>query len=180
MANSNVKTLRIGFDIDQLEKVIDGFQPALICLSPGPGSPKEFGLDAIIKKIRELKIPIFGVCLGLQALVEHFGGTLSQLDNPMHGKKSEIEITDYDSKLFSCIQSPFNAGRYHSLYANADTFPKDKLKVTAQTVDDQLIMVIEHLSEPIAAVQFHPESIMTFDNNVGNHIILNVLERLAL
>lgn len=180
IANADVKTIRIGLTIAELEQIIHEFNPSLICLSPGPGSPKEFGLNEIITKIRELKIPIFGVCLGLQALVEHFGGTLSQLETPMHGKKSKIEIIDKESIVFKNIKSPFEAGRYHSLYANKDTFPYDELKITAQTNDDQLVMGIEHVSEAIAAVQFHPESIMTFDKNVGFLVILEILKSIAL
>ena len=156
MANCNVKTLRIGFEIDELEKLVKEFKPSLICLSPGPGSPKEFGLNIVISKIREMNIPIFGVCLGLQAIVEYFGGTLSQLDTPMHGKKSDINIIENNSKMFKGIKSPFSAGRYHSLYANKDSIDSNALKIVAQTTNDDIVMAVEHVSEPIAAVQFHP------------------------
>ena len=179
IANADVKTLRVGFKMNELEKLIDEYDPSLICLSPGPGSPKEFGLNEVINKVRELKIPIFGVCLGLQALIEHFGGNLGQLNNPMHGKKSQVTINDTESKLFEGVQSPFEAGRYHSLYADLESFPED-LKITATSVDDGIVMAIEHKSEAICAVQFHPESIMTFDNNVGHQLISNVLKSFAL
>lgn len=180
MVNCEVKTIRIGFTMEEFTKLITDFKPDLVCLSPGPGSPTDFGLDEIIAKLRELSIPIFGVCLGLQAIVEHFGGTLGQLDTPMHGKKSKMEIVDTQSKIFKNIESPFEAGRYHSLYANRETFPNDDLKIVAQTVDDHIIMGLEHRNENICAVQFHPESIMTFDKNVGISILIEVLESFAL
>lgn len=179
IANADVKTLRVGFEMSELEKLIAEYKPSLVCLSPGPGSPKEFGLNEVITKVRELKIPIFGVCLGLQALIEHFGGNLGQLNNPMHGKKSEVEIIDDTSKLFAGIPSPFDAGRYHSLYADVSSFPKE-LIITATSVEDDIVMGMEHKSEAICAVQFHPESIMTFENNVGHQLISNVLKSFAL
>ena len=96
-------------------------------------------------------IPIFGVCLGLQGIVEYFGGKLGQLDYPQHGKPAIVNILE-KSPLFKGMQDKFNVGRYHSLYA--ENIP-DELSVTART-DDGVVMAIEHKTLPIAAVQFHP------------------------
>lgn len=178
MARASVHTRRIGFSRDELATDIAELSPDIVCLSPGPGSPTDFGLNDVIDVARSNNLPIFGVCLGLQALVEYFGGTLGQLDVPMHGKVSRIDVTDNSSKLFAGINSSFDAGRYHSLFAVEDTFPVKDLKVTARTHDDGVIMAIEHVSEPIAAVQFHPESIMTLEDGVGLAIVSNAI-RLA-
>ena len=123
MAGSHVDTKRVGFSLDDFKKDLDIIQPDLICLSPGPGSPSDFGTNELITEIRNRSLPIFGVCLGLQALVEHFGGTLSQLDVPMHGKISQIDLVDGGGKIFREVEESFKAGRYHSLYANENTFP---------------------------------------------------------
>lgn len=179
MCGATVHTRRVGFSQDEFEKEISTLNPDLICLSPGPGSPSEFGLSWIIDKSRQNNLPIFGVCLGLQALVEYFGGELEQLEIPMHGKPSQILIENSQAHIFTGIDSPFQAGRYHSLIADESKFPKE-LTITARTQDDKVIMAIEHVAEPIAAVQFHPESIMTMDKGVGRQLIQNVLDNLAL
>ena len=126
-------------------------------------------IDAALKK----GIPLFGVCLGLQGIVEYFGGELAELDYPMHGKQSTVTHTSSD--LFSGIAEQFLAGRYHSLVAK--TVP-DCLQVTAVT-EDNSVMAVEHKSLPIQAVQFHPESIMSLENQSGYRLIRNVLEKLA-
>lgn len=177
MSGSQVNTRRIGFSLADFKNDIAGTKPDLVCFSPGPGSPSDFGLSALIEETRNQKLPIFGVCLGLQAIVEHFGGTLSQLETPMHGKISQIDLVGDGGKLFAGISPTFNAGRYHSLYADRDTLPAE-LKVTATTHLDNVIMGIEHISEPIAAVQFHPESIMTFEDSVGRRIVDNACKNL--
>ncbi len=178
MCGASVHTRRVGFTPEEFQADLNELKPDLICLSPGPGSPTDFGLSAIIEKARAAHIPIFGVCLGLQALVEYFGGDLAQLEIPVHGKPSAIIVESDGGKLFIGIQSPFDAGRYHSLFAHPDSFPHEHLKVTAHT-NDGVIMAIEHVSEPIAAVQFHPESIMTLENKVGQAIVQNALDHLA-
>lgn len=180
IGGARVHTKRIGFTQDELQKTLEELNPDLVCLSPGPGSPTDFGLFWIIEKVRELNIPIFGVCLGLQALVEYFGGELEQLETPMHGKPSQIEVLGDGGIVFSDLEKVFEAGRYHSLIAKESKFPEDDLIVTARTKDDGVIMGIQHKTEPIAAVQFHPESIMTKANDVGMRMIQNVLDNLAL
>lgn len=141
----------------------------LLVLSPGPSEPKRFDVAATIACALERNIPIFGVCLGLQGIVEYFGGELRQLPVPMHGKQSEVLREDSD--LFTDLPETFPAGRYHSLVAA--TVP-DCLRVTAQT-EDEVVMAVEHGELPIWAVQFHPESIMSLQNGHGPHLIRNLL-----
>ena len=115
------------------------------------------------------------MCLGLQALVEAYGGKLAQLDIPMHGKPSRIEL-DEPGIVFSGLPDKITIGRYHSIFANPEELPEDFI-VTART-EDGVIMGIEHKSEPVAAVQFHPESIMSLGGNVGIRMIENVVTHL--
>jgi anthranilate synthase len=165
---ADVTTIRPEF-LSQLlqEKSID-----LVVLSPGPGEPKDFNLNDTIKIILKKNIPIFGVCLGLQGIVEYFGGELAILPYPMHGKPSTVKI--YPSALFSNLPDNITVGRYHSLYAKNETVPHE-LKIIAQT-DDGVIMAIEHRTLPIWAVQFHPESILSMNKNVGMQIIQNLVQ----
>jgi anthranilate synthase len=165
-----VTTLRHGFS----EEVFDRLQPDLVVLSPGPGKPSEFGITATIQACVKRQIPIFGVCLGLQSIVEAYGGELGVLDYPQHGKPGRIRVTAPESVLFQGLPTTFNAGRYHSLYAIPDRLPS-QLQVTAVT-EDGTIMAIEHQSLPIAGVQFHPESIMTLTGDVGLGVIKNVVD----
>ncbi|WP_439529889.1 anthranilate synthase [Pannonibacter sp.] len=158
------------------DHVFHDVNPDLVVLSPGPGSPKDFDCAATIGRARARALPIFGVCLGLQALAEGLGGELGQLDVPMHGKPSPISILG-NSLLFEGLTSPVIVGRYHSLYARKDKLPKE-FRITAET-EDGVIMAIEHELEPIAAVQFHPESIMSLDQDGGHKIIENVVTRLV-
>lgn len=168
---ATVKTLRHGFS----ESVFDDERPDLVVLSPGPGRPKDFKVPETVHACIKRNIPIFGVCLGLQGIVEAFGGELNVLDYPQHGKPSQLIVTDSDSVLFKGLPETFPVGRYHSLYANPEKLPS-QLKVTAIT-EDEVIMGIEHQSLPIAAVQFHPESIMTLTGNIGLAIIKNVVAK---
>jgi len=158
------------------DHVFHDVNPDLVVLSPGPGNPKDFDCAATIGRARARNLPIFGVCLGLQALSEYFGAELGQLDVPMHGKPSPITL-EGNSLVFDGLNAPVIVGRYHSLYAKRDTLPSN-IRVTAQT-DDNIVMAIEHLQEPIAAVQFHPESIMSLDQDAGHKIIENVVTRLV-
>lgn len=153
----------------------DRLAPDLVVLSPGPGRPADFHCAETIAEARRRGLPIFGVCLGLQALVEAFGGRLDQLALPMHGKPSEIHVGE-PGRLFAGLPASFAVGRYHSLIADRAVLPAE-LKVTAET-SDGVVMAIEHVSEPIAAVQFHPESIMTLGGEVGMAIIRNAVATL--
>lgn len=165
-----VTTLRYGFDLSELDHI----QPDLVVLSPGPGRPSDFDTRATIEAALARQLPLFGVCLGLQALVEYFGGQLGTLSYPMHGKPSDIEVLG--GRLFEGLPSPFVAGRYHSLHA-AKMPPE--LQVTARSHDPDVVMALEHRSLPIAAVQFHPESILTADGDHGLEMVANVVRHFA-
>ena len=166
---AKVTTLRHGF----AESLLDREEPDLVVLSPGPGNPSDFKVAATVHACQQRHIPIFGVCLGLQGIVEAFGGELGILDYPQHGKASQISVIGEDSTLFQGLPASFAVGRYHSLHALSEKLPAE-LKVTAIT-DDGVVMGIEHRRLPIAAVQFHPESIMTLAGGVGQTIIDNVV-----
>ena len=169
---ANVVTQRAGFPLEDLSQR----RPDLLVLSPGPGTPSDFSTSMMIEAALALEIPIFGVCLGLQAVVEFFGGALSQLDTPMHGKASPIHVVG--GRLFEGLPTEFRAGRYHSLYAKEDTVPAS-LEVTANSGDDGIVMAVEHKSLPISAVQFHPESIMSFDDEIGLRLVRNAVQILT-
>lgn len=154
------------------EEIFDRVKPDLVVLSPGPGTPKDFDTAATIKKARARDLPIFGVCLGLQALAEAYGGELRQLAVPMHGKPSRIRISK-PGIIFSGLPKEVTVGRYHSIFADPVRLPSDFV-VTAET-EDGVIMAFEHKKEPIAAVQFHPESIMTLGHDAGMRMIENVV-----
>ncbi len=164
-----VLTLRPG----AARKYLENNSVDLVILSPGPSEPKHFSMNETIDAALRRSIPLFGVCLGLQGLVEYFGGDLTELAYPMHGKQSDVS---HDGKgIFAGIESPFAAGRYHSLVAK--TVP-DCLRVTARTEDGN-VMAIEHNTLPISAVQFHPESIMSLQNSAGHTLIRNAVSGIA-
>lgn len=144
----------------------------LVMLSPGPGKPADFNLSRTIEAVVLKKIPLFGVCLGLQGIVEYFGGALDVLDYPMHGKASTIEISK-STGLFAGFEQSFIAGRYHSLYARREKIP-DVLDVTAMS-QDGVVMAISHKKLPIHAVQFHPETILSLPKHAGLRIISNLM-----
>ncbi|RDJ11417.1 anthranilate synthase [Rhizobium grahamii] len=158
------------------EEIFDRLDPDLVVLSPGPGNPKDFDCKATIKKARARNLPIFGVCLGLQALAEAYGGELRHLALPMHGKPSRIRVLE-PGIVFSGIGKEVTVGRYHSIFADPSTLPRDFI-ITAES-EDGTIMGIEHEKEPIAAVQFHPESIMTLGGDAGMRMIENVVAHLS-
>ena len=124
----------------------------------------------------ESGVALFGVCLGMQGIVEHFGGTLDQLPYPVHGKASTVTVSG--GCLFRDVPAEFLAGRYHSLSARRSTLPDD-LVVTAES-DDGVVMAVEHRHLPIAGVQFHPESVMTMRGEVGLQIVANALAHLVV
>jgi len=141
-----------------------------VVLSPGPGIPDEAGyLKAIIECLSG-KIPMFGVCLGLQAITEVFGGRLVNMDKVYHGVATKMKITEEDNVIFKGIQKEFKAGRYHSWVADIETFP-DVLRITARDEDGE-IMALSHKTMDIHGVQFHPESILT---EYGQKIIENFI-----
>ncbi len=137
---------------------IEELAPDCIIISPGPGRPSDAGI--IIEAVQKLggKIPIFGVCLGHQAICEAFGATITYAKQLMHGKQSVCDI-DTDTLLFKGLPKKVKVARYHSLAADPDTMPEE-LIVTAGTEDGE-IMAVKHRDKEIYGVQFHPESIMT-------------------
>jgi anthranilate synthase len=151
-----------------------GADPDLVVLSPGPGRPADFAMAETIELLVERRLPVFGVCLGLQGIVEYFGGSLDVLEVPMHGKPSLVRVVG--GRLLRGLPHEFTVGRYHSLHARRSTLPP-ALTITAET-EDRVIMAIEHARLPITAVQFHPESVMTSQNEVGMPVITSVLSAL--
>src|SRR6185312_1808179 len=141
----------------------------LLVLSPGPGRPEDFGIKGTIETALDKKLPIFGVCLGVQAIGEYFGGRLGQLSQPAHGRPSPVKVRG--GCLMQNLPEEIVVGRYHSLYVEGDSMPGE-LVVTAAT-DDGVAMAIEHRALPVAGVQFHPESLMSLGGEVGLRIVEN-------
>jgi len=166
----------------QAERALsDGPKPDLVVLSPGPGRPTDFGVSKHIDRLMQLGCRVFGVCLGLQSIVEHFGGTLGQLPLPMHGKPSEVTIrplahdgsawpAEKAGPIFKGLPASFVVARYHSLYG-LRPLPECLVETACISAgassgdgiagDQPIVMAIQHKTLPIAAVQFHPESILT-------------------
>lgn len=136
---------------------IKKLNPQKILISPGPGTPKQSGISMEVIDKFKTKIPIFGVCLGHQAIGEVFGAKVIRAKTLMHGKTSQIF---HDQKtIFKNIDNPFIATRYHSLIIEKKSLP-DELEISAWT-KDKVIMAVRHKKYPIEGVQFHPESILT-------------------
>ena len=156
----------------ELGELISRFDAVLI--SPGPGTPADAGLSiATVKYALEHDVPVFGVCLGHQAIAEALGATVSQAEELMHGKTSLVE---HDSSLvYENVPQPFTATRYHSLAVVDSTVPDD-LIVTSRTAGG-VIMGLQHLSKRIYGVQFHPESVLT---QGGYQMLGNWLESIGL
>ncbi len=150
-------------------------RPDIVLISPGPARPSDFGVPDLVQELAKRGIPAFGVCLGLQGIVEAFGGSLDVLDYPMHGKGSVVNHNGLG--VMQGLPSPFRVGRYHSLYANRETLPAC-LEVTAES-EDGVIMGIRHRDLPIEAVQFHPESILTLERDCGLLLMENMIASLA-
>lgn len=167
---AEVVTWRSGFPHEDL----DALAPDLVVLSPGPGNPTDFDVSGTLAALRARRLPVFGVCLGLQGMVEHCGGKLGVLEYPMHGKPSWIDVRGGD--LFDGLPKRFRAGRYHSLYALRDALPTE-LRIVAES-EDGVVMAIEHATEPLAAVQFHPESILT-PGELGLRLVANAVAKLC-
>lgn len=149
---------------------IDALKPSHIILSPGPGRPEDAGV--IIDVVKKLggKYPILGVCLGHQAICAAYGATVTYAKKLMHGKQSDA-VTDSDSAIFKGLNKVIPVARYHSLAADSDTMP-ECLKVTA--LADGEIMAVEHKTEKVYGLQFHPESILTPDGRIILRNFLNI------
>lgn len=145
-------------------------KPDRIILSPGPGRPENAGIIVEAAKTLGKDIPLFGVCLGHQAICAAFGATVTYAKELMHGKQSDVKF-NMDCPLFKGCPETAPVARYHSLAADADTIPKE-LEITAVTTDGE-VMAIQHREYPIFGVQFHPESIMTPD---GRTMLRNFIQ----
>jgi len=167
---AEVRTLRAGLPA----AAIDEYAPDLVVLSPGPGRPSDFGCDGLLAMLDERGLPAFGVCLGLQAMVEHAGGELGLLAEPAHGKPGQVRQLDPAGRgLLAGLPAEFTAARYHSLHALPEQV-KGGYQVTAVTPDG-VVMAIEDDAAGRWAVQFHPESILTAAGGAGHQVIGNVL-----
>jgi len=162
-----VSTLRAGFDL----ALLDEFSPDLVVLSPGPGRPADFDCDKLLSALDERDLPAFGVCLGLQAMVEHAGGSLGLLGTPVHGKPGQVRVLG--GALLAGLPAEFTGARYHSLHARPEQVTGG-FEVTAVTPDG-VVMAIEDRARGRWAVQFHPESILTADGRAGHQVVGNVL-----
>jgi len=170
---AEVSTVRAGLPIEEVVRL----QPDMVLMSPGPGCPDDFGAPHMIGALADRGIPVFGVCLGLQSIVQHYGGKLDILPTPVHGKPYTMRLSrDVKSYMMNGMPEEFTAARYHSIFANKETFP-ECLNVVATTAEG-IIMAVEHKTLPIAAVQFHPESILTAHEH-GIQMIQNVMEHFA-
>ena len=164
--NEDIKVIR---NDEMTISDIEALAPSHIIVSPGPGRPKDSGICEQVIDYFKGKIPIFGVCLGHQAICEVFGGVVGYAKKLMHGKMSVVDI-DNTSTIFKGMPDKIEAARYHSLAADRDTLP-DTLKVIAETEDGE-VMAVEHRDYPVYGVQFHPESILTPN---GRQILENFL-----
>jgi anthranilate synthase/aminodeoxychorismate synthase-like glutamine amidotransferase len=160
------KVYRADTRLDELKAIVDELDPDLLVISPGPGNPDSAGVSLEVVDYFKDKLPIFGVCLGHQVIVQYFGGKIGHAPEPMHGKPSRISHNE--KGLFAGIENPLQAGRYHSLMAIQ--LP-DCLEKTADF--EGIVMAVQHRELPIFGVQFHPESILT---PAGGKVIANVLQ----
>jgi len=159
------KVYRADTQLEDLKAIADEFEPDLLVISPGPGTPATAGVSLAAIGYFKDKLPIFGVCLGHQVIVEYFGGKVGHAPEPVHGKPSRVTHNGKD--IFAGVENPLQAGRYHSLCA-----PKLP-KCLEQTAEFEGInMAVRHRKLPIFGVQFHPESILT---PAGGKIIENIL-----
>ena len=140
--------------VDQIENELN---PERILISPGPGTPDTAGVTLETIDRFAGKVPIFGVCLGHQAIGQHYGGTVSRAPEPVHGKP--VQVSHDGKSIFAGVPNDFNAGRYHSLIVDRGSMP-ECLEISAESPDG-LVMGLRHKELPVEGVQFHPESILT-------------------
>lgn len=172
-SGASVRTLRPEMARAELR---EGAAADLVLLSPGPGRPADFAMAETLELMIRRNLPGFGVCLGLQGMVEYFGGALDTLAQPMHGKPSLVR--NLGGRLLAGLPEQFTVGRYHSLHARRVALPEE-LVATAET-EDGVIMAIEHRRLPLSAVQFHPESLMTDPTRIGMPLLLAALRQPAM
>lgn len=147
-------------------------KPSHLCISPGPGRPDDAGVSLAMLATFEQRVPILGVCLGHQSLVQHFGGRIVSAPRLMHGKTSMISHDGLG--VYAGLGQPFQAGRYHSLAAEEESLPA-VLEITARSERGE-IMGVRHRQLPLEGVQFHPESVLTPEGNqlLGNFLLMPV------
>ena len=165
----DVQVYRNNIDMSTFDKIIKKFKPQLMVISPGPGTPENAG--NCINLIHEYagKIPMFGICLGMQCIVEAFDGRVTKAPETIHGKPTSVK---HDGEtIFKGLPNPFQAGRYHSLHAHEVPYI---LEISARS-ETALVMAVRHKEMPIEGVQFHPESVLTTS---GSQIMENVMKEL--
>ncbi|GAB3405775.1 anthranilate synthase [Flindersiella endophytica] len=167
---ADVVTHRFGFP----ESLLDELRPDLVVLSPGPGRPADFDAESLLRALDARGLPVFGVCLGLQAMVEADGGELRVLPAPAHGKPGSVDVLG--GELLAGLEGPLTGARYHSIYARPEQVKG--YRVTAVTQDasgETVAMAIEDPERRRWGVQFHPESILTAAGRTGHQVVANVL-----
>ena len=152
-----------------VDEIDNEMHPEKILISPGPGTPDGAGVSLEVIDRFSGKVPILGVCLGHQAIGQHFGGKVIRAPEPVHGKP--VEVSHDGRTIFAGIGGSFKAGRYHSLVVERESLP-ECLEISAESPDG-LIMAMRHRSLPLEGVQFHPESILT---EHGKKMLKNFLE----
>lgn len=148
-----------------MERAEAGDGPSLLVLSPGPGEPKDAGCCLELVRLAEGRVPVLGVCLGHQAMIEAYGGVIGSAGEILHGKTSSVEHEG--GALFEGLPSPLTVGRYHSLGAFTVPAPLQPI-----ATGGPLVMAVSHATAPMLGVQFHPESILT---PLGSRMIANVI-----
>jgi anthranilate synthase/aminodeoxychorismate synthase-like glutamine amidotransferase len=163
--NCESKVYRADTKLEELQAIAEEFGPELLVISPGPGTPDTSGVTLEAIDYFKDRLPIFGVCLGMQAITQYFGGKIGHAPKPMHGKPSRV--THNQKGIFEGVENPLQAGRYHSLCVLE--LP-DCMEQTAEF--EGVVMGVKHKELAVCGVQFHPESILT---PAGGKIIENVL-----
>lgn len=169
-AGAEVRTIRVrkgGLPAGVLQRELDRFDPTLVVMSPGPGTPSDFRSADLLTVLAERRVPTFGVCLGHQAMGEFFGGELGRLDAPLHGKERDVEVVG--EGFLDSMPKRFATGRYHSLYVSPKNWPSDLVLVASD--DDGIPMALQHRELPFYGVQFHPESLMQLRDESGMRLI---------
>ncbi len=145
-------------------------EPTHLVISPGPGRPEDAGVSLEMIGAFKERVPVFGVCLGHQCIVQHFGGEIVRAERLMHGKTSMVKHDG--NTIYEGLTNPFEVGRYHSLCAEHDSLPAE-LELTAQTERNE-IMGVRHKTLPVEGVQFHPESVLTPE---GDQLMANFMRK---
>ena len=174
---AEVRTVRVplgGLPEAEIAAAIDSADPTLVVMSPGPGNPRDFKDAEILAEVDRRGLPVFGVCLGQQAIGEYFGASLGQLGYPLHGQERDVSVVA--PGFLDALPETFVTGRYHSLYVDPASMPESIYVVASDA--DGVPMAIQHREKPWFAVQFHPESLMTLRDRAGHRIIDAVLAQL--